>query len=235
MTIKNIIFDLGGVIIDIDYKKTSEAFRKLGVFNFDEVYTQSKQDHLFDDYEVGKLSSDTFRSILKKKLDIVATDEEFDNAWNAMLLDLPGERLDLIKNLRRNFRTFLLSNTNEIHLKEVFNICQRQNGFATFNGCFDKEYYSHIFGKRKPNRDAFISIINEHNLRPDETLFIDDSLQHVLGAREAGLYAIHLLPGKSLFDVLGYINEIDTAIKSREEKCHSNIEDDDRAFLTSKL
>ena len=89
MPIKNIIFDLGGVIIDIDYRRTSEAFRKLGAFNFDAVYTQGKQDHLFDDFDVGKISPDTFRSILQKKLDIAVTNEEFDNAWNAMRLICP--------------------------------------------------------------------------------------------------------------------------------------------------
>ena len=86
MAIKNIIFDLGGVIINIDYKKTSEAFHKLGAFNFDTVYSQSKQDNLFDDYDVGKISSTIFRDTLKKRLDLTATDEEFDTAWNAMLL-----------------------------------------------------------------------------------------------------------------------------------------------------
>ncbi|MBV8802564.1 MAG: HAD family phosphatase, partial [Gammaproteobacteria bacterium] len=159
MPIKNIIFDLGGVIIDIDYKKTSEEFRKLGAFHFDDVYAQSKQHDLFDNYETGKITSDAFRHNLKEKLDIVATNEEFDFAWNAMLLDLPKKRLDFIKSLRIHYKTFLLSNTNEIHLKEVFNICQKQNGFNTFDGYFEKEYYSHLLGKRKPNCDAFISIL----------------------------------------------------------------------------
>jgi FMN phosphatase YigB (HAD superfamily) len=124
---------------------------------------------------------------LKKKLNILATNEEFDCAWNTMLLDLLIKRLDFIKDLRRNYKTFLFSNTNEIHLKEVFNICQKQNGFNTFEGCFEKEYNSHILGKRKPHYKAFISILNEHNIIANETLFIDDSLQHILGAR-AGVY-----------------------------------------------
>jgi len=125
MPIKNIIFDLGGVIIDIDYNRTAEAFRRLGAFNFDTVYTQSKQDHLFDDYEVGRIDSNSFRQTLQKKLDIQVNDEEFDSAWNAMLLDLPKKRLDFIKSLRGKYKVFLFSNTNDIHLKEVFNICQR--------------------------------------------------------------------------------------------------------------
>ena len=201
MPIKNIIFDLGGVIIDIDYNRTAEAFRRLGAFNFDTVYTQSKQDHLFDDYEVGRIDSNSFRQTLQKKLDIQVNDEEFDSAWNAMLLDLPKKRLDFIKSLRGQYKVFLFSNTNEIHLKEFFNICQRQNGFHTFEGYFDKEYYSHIFGKRKPHLDAFISLLNENKIEAQETILIDDSLQHVLGARQAGLYAIHLSKDGSIIDI----------------------------------
>ncbi len=214
MPIKNIIFDLGGVIIDIDYTQTSKVFSALGAFNFDVVYTQSKQDHLFDDYDVGKINSDTFRDTLKKKLDIVVSNDEFDKAWNAMLLDLPKKRLDFIKELRKKHKTFLFSNTNDIHLKEVFNICQKQNGFNTFNDFFDKEYYSHIFGRRKPNPDAFIDILNENKLEANETLFIDDSLQHVLGAREAGLYAMHLSKDKSIFDVMIFMEEINSLNKT---------------------
>ncbi|MEO8401580.1 MAG: HAD family phosphatase [Gammaproteobacteria bacterium] len=217
MKIKNIIFDLGGVIIDIDYSRTSEAFRKLGSLNFDAVYTQSKQDNLFDDYDVGKISSDAFRNTLKNKLDIVTTDQEFDTAWNAMLLDLPLERLIFIKELRKNYNVLLYSNTNDIHLKEVFNICQRQNGFSSFEGYFDQEYYSNIFGKRKPNPDSFKAILELNKMDPNETLFLDDSLQHVLGARQAGLHAVHLSKGQSLFDTLKFIKQIESTLVEEEK------------------
>jgi len=151
-----------------------------------------------------------------------------------MLLDLPIKRLNFIKDLRRNYKTFLFSNTNEIHLKEVFNICKRQNGFNTFEGCFEQEYYSHILGKRKPHYEAFISILNEHNIIANETLFIDDSFQHVLGARAAGLYTIHLVPEKSIFDVLSFINEINTT-KLKEETDHLTDGLNKRSVLFSKL
>jgi putative hydrolase of the HAD superfamily len=140
MKIKNIIFDLGGVIIDIDYNLTSEAFKKLGAINFDKLYSQKNQDSIFDNYDIGKISSETFRNTLKFKLDLTISDEEFDKAWNAMLLDLPLARLELIKKLSNEYKVYLFSNTNEIHLKEVFNICLRLNGFDTFKGFFDKEY-----------------------------------------------------------------------------------------------
>ncbi|EKD72339.1 MAG: hypothetical protein ACD_45C00701G0010 [uncultured bacterium] len=222
MTIKNIIFHLGGVIIDIDYNRTSEAFRKLGAFNFDAIYTQSKQDNLFDNYEVGKISSNIFRDALTKKLDISVKNEEFDNAWNAMLLDLPKNRLDFIKNLRKNYKIFLFSNTNEIHLRKVFDICQKQNGFNTFDNYFDKEYYSNIFGKKKPSPDAFISILNENNIEANETLFIDDSMQHILGARQAGLHATHLSNEKSIFHTVSFIENVNNS-QLKEEKSDLNL------------
>jgi glucose-1-phosphatase len=216
MPIKNIIFDLGGVIIDIDYSRTTDAFHKLGAINFDRVYTQKNQDHFFDAYDIGQISSEKFRDILKFKLDLAISDNEFDNAWNAMLLDIPLARLEFIRELRNEYKVFLFSNTNDIHLKEVFNICQKQNGFNTFKDFFDKEYYSNIFGKRKPNPESFLSILHENGLNAEETLFIDDSLQHVLGARAAGLHAIHLTKDKSIFDAITFINEINQA--NTEEK-----------------
>ena len=216
MPIKNIIFDLGGVIIDLDYNLTSKAFNQLGVHDFNEVYSQSKQDHLFDDFDIGKISSDEFRCILKKKLGIEVNDEKFDIAWNAMLLDIPKQRLDFIKELGKNYNVFLLSNTNDIHLKEVFNICQRQNGFSTFEGYFSKEYYSNQLGMRKPNPEAFNAILAENKIEARETLFIDDTLPHVLGARRVGLHAIHLTPEKSIFEVVKFIEEINKISQSEE-------------------
>lgn len=217
MPIKNIIFDLGGVIIDIDYNRTSEAFKKLGALNFDAVYTQSKQDDLFDNYDIGKINSATFRTILQKKLSITINDKEFDDAWNAMLLDIPQERLKFIKNLKNNYKVFLFSNTNDIHIKEVFNICQRQNGFNSFEGHFDKEYYSHIFGQRKPNPSSFSSILAENKLQASETLFVDDSMQHILGAKQAGLHTMHISKEKSIFDVLIFLEQL-TKSEELEEK-----------------
>lgn len=209
MTIKNIIFDLGGVIINIDYNKTLDAFRKLGVTGIEAVYNQSKQDSLFDDFDTGKVKAAEFRERLTDKFDLRISDQEFDQAWNAMLLDLPMSRLEFVKSLReKNYKTYLFSNINEIHYPEVFDICNKENGIDNFDEYFDMQYYSHIFGQRKPNPQAFIAILNENGLLAEETLFIDDSIQHVLGARDSGLHAIHLTGEKTLECILDYINEL---------------------------
>ena len=198
MAIKNIIFDLGGVILDIDYHQTVEAFRKLGAPNFDALCSQTRQNDFFDDYEIGKVSSEEFRDYVRKTLNLTVDDGEFDKAWNAMLLDLPKERFEFIKNLRKKYKIFLYSNTNEIHLKEIFKLCERQHGFNTLNEFFDKQYYSCEFGRRKPHPESFLAILEKNGLKAEETLFVDDSIQHIMGAKEAGLNVIHFTKEKSI-------------------------------------
>lgn len=210
MTIKNIIFDLGGVIIDIDYHNTLNAFRRLGAHNIDHVYTQSKQDSLFDQFDIGAISAADFRKALTAKLALDISDNDFDDAWNAMLGSLPIARLDFIKEKRQTYRTFLFSNTNEIHLPKAFEICQRENKFSTFEGYFEKEYYSHQFGQRKPNPEAFLAILEENNLKADETLFVDDSYQHIEGAKKAGLHTFYVKPGEStIFDIDDFLKAME--------------------------
>ncbi|OGT35486.1 MAG: hypothetical protein A3F11_04995 [Gammaproteobacteria bacterium RIFCSPHIGHO2_12_FULL_37_14] len=210
MKIKNIIFDLGGVILNIDFGRMYAAFQQLGTIHFDTLYSQSKQSGLFDDFEIGKIDPITFRNRLRTQLKLDVGDKEFDDAWNAILLDLPKNRLDFIANLKKNYNILLFSNTNEIHLQEFFCICQRQHGLHSLTQYFNKEYYSCRFGKRKPDPAAFKAIIHENDMHAQETLFIDDTLQHVLGAQQAGLHAIHLTQDKSIFDLISNADEYPT-------------------------
>lgn len=196
--IKNIIFDLGGVILNIDYKLTSLAFKSLGVENFDQLYSQAKQNNLFDLLETGNISENDFRDEIRKITKINLSNEQIDNAWNAMLLDLPKQRIELLQSIRSNYKTFLLSNTNSIHLKAYTENLQRDYNIESLSEIFDKEYFSHIIKLRKPDIESFMYILNENNLKADETLFIDDSIQHVEGARKAGLFAFHLDAVKNL-------------------------------------
>lgn len=201
-SIKNIIFDLGGVILNIDFQRTHEAFQKLGGIKFATLYSQQSQSSVFDEFEIGRISADTFRNTLKTQLNLNIRDEEFDAAWNAMLLNLPKKRLDFIYQLRKEFRIFLFSNTNEIHLKKITQICQLSHGISSLHDYFEKEYYSCRFGRRKPHPDAFQTILYENDIKANETLFIDDTLQHVLGAKQAGLKTVHLTQDKTILDVI---------------------------------
>ena len=203
--IRNIIFDLGGVLINLDAGATSKAFRELGMADFDQQFSFAKQSGLFDDFDRGKISPEEFRNSLRKFLPPGTTDNAIDDAWNAMLLDVPPRRLHLLESLGKNYRLFLLSNTNEIHVAAFSRALEKTFGFRDFSGYFEKWYYSCRIGMRKPDREIFDFVLQENNLDPQQTLFIDDSKQHVEGARKSGIDATLLPPGE---DILAFIKKV---------------------------
>ena len=190
--IDTLLLDLGGVLIDVDYHRTAAAFNALGFDGFEAIYSKAQQDHLFDGFEVGALSPDDFRSRIRTLHGNGITDAQVDHCWNAMLGRIPPERIDLLRRLRERYRLLLLSNTNAIHVPAFERIIAEHNGIADFKALFDGAYYSCEMGLRKPDADAFHHVLSRHGAEPSRTLFIDDSIQHVVGAREAGLKAEHL-------------------------------------------
>jgi len=190
--IKNIILDLGGVLLNIDYIATIKAFKELGVKNIEMIFTPEAQNKLFDCLEDGTMNPDEFREGLRKHSGLNLTVKQIDDAWNAMLLDFPKSRIELLDGIRKNYRLFLLSNTNAIHYPEYLGYMARTYGFANLDSLFEKTYWSHEIGMRKPFVEVFDLIVDENNLIKQETLFVDDTLQHVEGARRAGLNAIWL-------------------------------------------
>ncbi len=202
----NIIFDLGGVILNIDYHLTTQAFRKLGVHDFEKNYTQLGQSSLFDAMERGEISNVDFRNQLRHALSISANDSDLDNAWNAMLLDLPAQRLQVLAKLKESKRTFLLSNTNRIHVDSFEQSMKQAHGINDLSSLFEQTYYSCNVGMRKPEERIFRLVLDQNGLNPTETLFIDDSPQHILGARAAGLHAYHLTGGETINDLFGHIS-----------------------------
>ena len=192
--ISTIIFDLGGVILNLDYNLTINAFKELGGENFDQLYTQAYQDNIIDQYETGQISSRAFLDYMKGFIPKHISDQQIINAWNAMLLDLPAERIDLLNKIKDRFQIYLFSNTNDIHYKNFTSFIGEKFGDPDLlDSLFIQTYYSHKVGKRKPNADAFEKVIDDHNLDPSKTLFIDDSEQHIVGASKVGLQTIHLV------------------------------------------
>ncbi len=186
--IKNIIFDLGGVLLNIDYNRTKKYFEKLGIKDFDRVFTQYKQSNIADLFETGKATDEAFFKEVTKGHTI--SWDDFELAWNAMLLDFPKDRFELLKKLKTKYRLFLCSNTNSIHLKSFRN---EVNKFEErFDDLFEKTYYSHLVGLRKPNTEIFQLILDENNLKPSETLFLDDTTIHLEGANKVGIKTIHV-------------------------------------------
>ena len=189
---KNIIFDFGGVILNLDYQRTINEFKNLGLNDFEQRYTQLAQTDLFDMLERGEASPDEFRAGLREAFTNQVTDQELDTAWNAMLLDLPSARLDWLQSIRVGRNISLLSNTNEIHIACFESEMKLQHGFENLSGFFDTVYYSSRVGMRKPDVEIFEMVIEKEGYNPSETLFIDDSPQHIAGAKKAGLNAYHL-------------------------------------------
>ena len=190
---KAIIFDLGGVILNIDYEKTISAFKTLGIPNFNDLYTQAQQNHVFDNIETGKITPAEFRTYIKEESHVNLNDDDIDMAWNAMLLDLPLKRIELLKEIAKDYPIYLYSNTNEIHLNSFRkSIGEKYGDEKLLESLFIKTYYSHEINMRKPNADGFLKIVRENNLDIESTLFIDDSEQHIIGANKVGLQTVWL-------------------------------------------
>jgi len=199
-TIKNVIFDLGGVILNIDFAKTNEAFHTLGLPNFSSHINQFHITDLFLDYETGKIDDLDFVEQVAALTETPMPKEKVIEAWNALLLDFPHERIELLKKIKPKFRTFLLSNTNSIHLKEFQQRLHREQG-VYLEDLFEKTYYSHVVQMRKPEAEIFELVLKENNLVPEETLFIDDTHTNLPEAEKLGIQTLHLKHGMSITDI----------------------------------
>jgi putative hydrolase of the HAD superfamily len=191
-SIKNIILDLGGVLYDIRYENIADTFRSYGLQDFEKLYAQAGQAAEIDLFEEGKITPKQFRTFIRSLSANHLTDKQIDDAWNAILIDLPEVRLQLLKELQKHYRLFLFSNTNEINCIEFERFVTEKFGENIFETHFEKAYYSHTLGIKKPKPEAFQKICEEQNLIPAETLFIDDTERHILGAQKAGLQTFWL-------------------------------------------
>ncbi|MEO8760710.1 MAG: HAD family phosphatase [Bacteroidia bacterium] len=193
MVIKNIILDFGGVLLDIDYQRTENAFIKLGCTNFREIYSQAAQTNLFNKFETGDITENLFFEKLKKLSDIKdISSNEIKNAWNAMLISFPEENYLMLKELKKKYRVFLLSNTNETHITAFEKLIEKTCPVSEFENLFEKVYYSCRMHLRKPDATCFLYVVNDSHLKLEETIFIDDSFQHIEGARKAGITSYFL-------------------------------------------
>lgn len=198
--IDNIVFDLGGVIINIDFDLTTQAMANLGGISFEEAQQRMESFAFYDIYEKGQLSDAGFRDLVRKALKVDAGDSAVDDAWNALLLDIPVERITMIKELRKKYKVFLLSNTSNIHVLGVNEILEKSTGHKSLDELFDKVYLSYEMGLRKPGVEIYQTLAKDAGLDPSRTLFIDDNKANALGASEAGWYHIHLQHPLTILD-----------------------------------
>ncbi|WP_240731443.1 HAD family hydrolase [Hymenobacter radiodurans] len=200
----NLLFDFGGVLINIDYQRPIEAMRRLATSGSTIEYNQKNQSELFDLLETGRITPAEFREGLRTGYQLTATDEELDAAWNSILLDVPADRLALLAELHaQGHQMALLSNTNVIHIEEVNRRLKAAYGFEHgIADVLDRVFYSQEVGLRKPGPEIFEHVLREMNWQAEETLFIEDSFQHIETAQRLGLHTLFLAPPLTLTDAL---------------------------------
>jgi len=199
LRIKTIIFDLGGVIIDIEPERSLKAFAEhINGLSQTNVY----QHPLFHKLETGSITPDDFRKELRAALNINLSDSIIDNCMIAMLGEIPVERIRLLEKMKSRYQTILLSNTNAIHYNAVAHYLQSAHGCDSFDSYFHKTYYSHLVGLRKPDIRIFELVIRENQLKPAETLYIDDIGEHLKSASSLGIITEKVTPENDIVNIL---------------------------------
>jgi glucose-1-phosphatase len=199
--IKNVIFDLGGVLLDIDIAKTEAAFEQLGIKDFKNNYSLHKADSLFDDLETGKITETAFYDGIRNISQTQLTDAEIKNAWNALLLEFRTESLAFLQQIAAKYNLYLLSNTNSIHLTAFNQIFKRDIGKDSLDSYFTKAYYSNIIGLRKPHTAIYSFVLADAGITAGETLFVDDLIYNIEGAKVLGIQTHHLQPHEKIEDL----------------------------------
>jgi HAD superfamily hydrolase (TIGR01509 family) len=188
---KNILFDLGGVILDINVQATLKRFYELG-FPADLMqFPNSMTTDLYFKYETGKLNTEEFRNAIRERAGVEMTDQAFDEAWNAMLVRFPEERISLLRVLSTRYNLYMLSNTSALHVG-VFEKMYLDVAGEPIQRVFKKLYYSHEIGWHKPDHEAWEHVIKDAGIKAEETLFLDDNIHNIKASQELGFQAIHI-------------------------------------------
>lgn len=193
--IKNILFDFGGVLYNLDFKKTFHAFKNLGFEDFEGMFSQNHASLLFQDLETGKITPEAFYKQIQTIAPAPITHDDIRNAWNALLLNYRVNSLKYLLHLKQHYHLYLLSNTNAIHYDHFTDQLRAQTSFSSLESFFTKAYYSHEIGLRKPTTEAFAFVLRDAGIIPTETLFIDDTIENLPNAENLGMKTFLLQPG----------------------------------------
>ncbi len=202
--IKNIIFDLGAVIIPIDFERTFQAFATLSDLSKEEIKMRYQSSPIFLDFEKGLIGNFAFLKELRALLNCKAsiTDEDLTTAWNTLLLPIPKERIDRIQSLSHTYRLFLLSNTNPIHIAEVNRILFCRTAVPVLEDLFEKTWYSYDLGLIKPHTAIYDAVLKQKNLDASETVFLDDNADNIAGAASVGIHAMLVTEKDGMVELL---------------------------------
>ena len=203
--IRAIIFDIGNVLIDIDYPKTITHFQALATIDFKSIVSYHQQIDIFNQFEKGKVTIDEFVTTLKQYLRDDVTREQIIAAWNTMLVYYPEQKINLLRTLKaKGFQLYALSNINELHIAEMNSKVHAHFGIDAFSSLFDKAYYSNEVGFRKPEKELYEILLQETAILPQEMLFIDDKLENLVPAEKLGIQTFHLLHPNDLYELLPF-------------------------------
>ncbi len=187
--------------MDLHVDRSHQAFARLANCPVGDIQSKIAKASCFIEHEKGLLSDADFRDEVRAMLQINLPDVEIDTAWNAMLGDIPLERLQLLKRLRKDFKVFLLSNTNSIHLPRFSETVKSNSGETSLDPFFDKAYYSHVMKMRKPDEKIFRYVLDQNQLVAEQTLFLDDFPVNLVGAEKTGIKTFHVLGPQSIFSL----------------------------------
>ena len=193
--IKNIIFDLGAVLIDIDFNRVNNSFLELGISNFNNQYSQLLANKLFENLEMGKISVEDFYNAIQNQSSKPLQESDIKKAWNSIMGNFRIESMKKVQELSQYYNVFLLSNTNAIHFEEIMSIANMQLG-AELDAFFKKTYYSFKIGMRKPNENIYNYVLRDALIKAEETFFIDDTAPNIETAKRMGFITHLLLPSE---------------------------------------
>ena len=199
--IDQVIFDFGGVFLEVDYHATRAAFEKLGVSDFESMYSQANANTLFQDLEKGLIDESEFYKRINETCGLQLNVAQIQEAWNAMLGQYRESSVQFLKTLKDRYKLYLFSNTNIIHMAQFRQKFRDTHEGRDFDSFFTRSFYSCDMKLRKPDIESFEWIIDELGIDPTRTLFIDDSRQNIEAAAETGMQTILLEPGVKVEDL----------------------------------
>lgn len=202
-TVKNIIFDFGNVLFDLDLPSIERHFRQYFGEKMEAASEKFRRDRVFERYETGSLGTEEFADTLRFASDPPLSREQIVTAWNSIFIGMPRARFDMLLDLRRRYKVFLLSNINDLHAAWIDAYMLREHGIPDFQTrYFDAVYYSHLIRLRKPDREIYEYVLADTGLVPEETVFFDDMEVNVEAARQVGIQGILHLPGKEIREIV---------------------------------
>lgn len=205
--IEALIIDYGEVIFKLDFDLAKEAFKDLGISEVDSFYSHLMQSSVFDDFDKGVINASEFRNSIRDITKVELTDEAIDGAYNSLLVEIPEGIHEILWNLHQHYKTFLLSNNNEIHYEYIMSYIKNKYQMSNYDDYFEQAYFSHLMGMRKPDKEIFEKVLADHQLNPSTTLFIDDSPQHIETAQNLGMQTCLITTQNTLEHVYKFLLE----------------------------